>query len=58
MEGQPTYKQDIRSLSLEELKQAMASLGEKPYRAGQIYERSRVSCRTESRTGFEKLYGA
>ena len=37
MEGQPTYKQDIRSRSLEELKQAMASLGEKPYRAGQIY---------------------
>lgn len=31
-------KTDIKSLSLEELKQWMAELGEKPFRAGQIYQ--------------------
>ena len=29
---------DIRSMTLEELKKAMAELGEKPFRAKQIYE--------------------
>lgn len=29
---------DIRSMTLEELKEAMTALGEKPFRAKQIYE--------------------
>ncbi|MDE6983527.1 MAG: radical SAM protein [Lachnospiraceae bacterium] len=31
-------KTDVKSLTMEELKQAMAALQEKPYRAGQLYE--------------------
>ena len=33
-----TSKPDIRDLSLDELTQHMASIGEKPYRAAQIFE--------------------
>jgi 23S rRNA (adenine2503-C2)-methyltransferase len=33
-----TIKKDIRSMSLEELSQALLQLGEKPFRAKQIYE--------------------
>ena len=31
-------KKNIKNYNLEELKQELANLGEKPYRAGQVYE--------------------
>ena len=31
-------KTDIKSLTLEELKEYLKSMGEKPFRAGQIYQ--------------------
>ena len=34
----PNLKKDIRQLSLEQIKEDIASLGEKPFRAKQIYE--------------------
>ena len=33
-----TEKKDIKSYNLDELKQELANMGEKPFRAGQIYK--------------------